>query len=191
MESKQSFINDRAHFNDMVELRRLNSHLKARNEELEAFAHTVAHQLKNSSSLVTMFGCVLKECVPLPEAMQLYLDGIIQSSRKMNNIINELQLLAGLRKGSIKLNPLNMGEIVAEARQRLIHNIEGRQAQIIVPDEWPAAWGYGPWVEEIWVNYIGNAIKYGGEPPRVELGATIQSAEFVGFWVCSPWSLPR
>jgi hypothetical protein len=26
-------------------------------------------------------------------------------------------------------------------------------------------------VEEIWANYISNAIKYGGDPPRLELGA--------------------
>jgi len=177
LESEPSFIRD------MVELRRLNDLLQTRNEELEAFAHTVAHQLKNSSSLVTLFAHILKENVQLPEAIQLYLDGIIESSHKMNNVINELQLLAGLRKGSIKLKPLNMSEIVAEARQRLTPDIEDRQAQIIEPDEWPVAWGYGPWVEEIWVNYIGNAIKYGGEPPLVELGATIQSDEFVRFWV--------
>jgi len=33
------------------------------------------------------------------------------------------------------------------------------------------ALGYMPWVEEIWVNYLSNAIKYGGRPPRLELGA--------------------
>ena len=31
--------------------------------------------------------------------------------------------------------------------------------------------GYGPWVEEVWVNYVENALKYGGRPPHVELGA--------------------
>jgi len=36
---------------------------------------------------------------------------------------------------------------------------------------WPAALGYGPWIEEVWVNYLSNAIKYGGQPPRMELGA--------------------
>ena len=24
--------------------------------------------------------------------------------------------------------------------------------------------GYAPWVEEIWYNYISNALKYGGQP---------------------------
>lgn len=182
-EWEQPLIMAQVYFNEMVELRRLNSQLQAHNEELEAFAHTVAHQLKNSSSLVIMFGYILKQSVKLPETTQEYLEGIIQSGHIMNNVINELQLLAGIRAGAVELRPLNMGEIVALARQRLTHTIEERQAQIIVPAEWPVAWGYGPWIEEVWVNYIDNAIKYGGEPPRIELGATLQANERVRFWV--------
>jgi two-component system sensor histidine kinase/response regulator len=54
---------------------------------------------------------------------------------------------------------------------------------MVVPDTWPAALGYGLWVEQVWVNYISNAIKYGGRPPRVELGAEAQPDGMVRFWV--------
>jgi two-component system sensor histidine kinase/response regulator len=33
------------------------------------------------------------------------------------------------------------------------------------------ALGYGPWIEEVWANYLSNAMKYGGRPPRLELSA--------------------
>jgi signal transduction histidine kinase len=182
-EREQPLIMAQAYFNELVELRRLNSQLQADNKELEAFAYTVAHQLKNSSSLVILFGNALKESLKLPEATPPFLDAIIQSGCEMNNVINELQLLAGLREGTVELKPLNMGKIVASARQRLIHTIEERQVQFIAPDEWPVAWGYGPWIEEVWVNYIDNALKYGGEPPRIELGATLQADKAVRFWI--------
>jgi two-component system sensor histidine kinase/response regulator len=66
-----------------------------------------------------------------------------------------------------------MAVIVAEAQQRLAYVIKTSQAEIIAPpvSAWPAALGYGPWIEEVWVNYLSNAIKYGGQPPRIELGA--------------------
>ena len=67
--------------------------------------------------------------------------------------------------------PLDMGGIVAEALQRLNQMIEEHHAQIVLPPSWPSALGHAPWMEEVWVNYISNAIKYGGQPPRVELGA--------------------
>jgi two-component system sensor histidine kinase/response regulator len=78
-----------------------------------------------------------------------------------------------------------MASIVLEAQKRLAYLIEERQAEVIVPDAsaWPAALGHAPWVEEVWVNYLSNALEYGGTPPRVELGATAQADGMVRFWV--------
>jgi signal transduction histidine kinase len=73
--------------------------------------------------------------------------------------------------------------VVIDAQDRLADLIGEHQADIILPDAWPTALGRGPWVEEVWVNYISNAIKYGGSPPRVELGATRQAGGTVRFWV--------
>lgn len=172
-----------ARFGDMMELQRLNVELQARNEELDAFSYTVAHQIKNAASVVSTFGNILKEQVKLPEASQLYLDGIIESGHKIKNIVIELQLLAGMRKGEVEIGPLNMGQIVDEAQRYLRYIIEEHQAQIITPDDWPVALGYAPWVEQVWVNYIGNAIKHGGQPPRIELGAARQVDGMIRFWV--------
>jgi signal transduction histidine kinase len=115
--------------------------------------------------------------------MQESLDAIARNGKKMTNIINELLLLASVRQEEVELEPVKMANIVSEAQSRLTLLIEEYQAEIIVPDDWPVALGYGPWVEEVWANYLSNAIKYGGEPPRVELGATAQTDGMVRFWV--------
>ena len=83
----------------------------------------------------------------------------------------------------VEVVPLDMADIVAEALERLAPMIEEYRAEIILPDAWPAALGYGPWVVEVWANYVSNAVKYGGTPPRVELGATAQTDGTVRFWV--------
>lgn len=44
------------------------------------------------------------------------------------------------------------------------------------------ALGYTHWVEAVWVNYISNALKYGGSTPIIELGANEQNG-MVRFWV--------
>jgi signal transduction histidine kinase len=40
---------------------------------------------------------------------------------------------------------------------------------------WSIGPGFGarPWVEEVWANYITNAIYYGGRQPRLEIGADV------------------
>jgi two-component system sensor histidine kinase/response regulator len=117
------------------------------------------------------------------EELQECLHAISQNGRRMNSIIEGLLLLAGVRKMEGEMRPLDMADIVAEAQQRLAHIVEAHQAKIILPDTWPVALGCGPWVEEVWANYLSNAIKYGGRPPRVELGATVRSDGMVRFWV--------
>lgn len=178
---------------------RLVETLRQRNEELDAFAHTVAHDLKNPLARIVGFAETLKEIHPdlSDEELHHHLRTIAQSGRKMDSIINELLLLAVVRKlEEVDTGPLDMARIVAEATQRLDHEIEKRQAKIILPETWPVALGYGPWVEEVWVNYLSNALNYGGRsedgmPPRIELGfdelADLQTCEpanpHIRFWV--------
>ena len=56
-------------------------------------------------------------------------------------------------------------------------------AEIIQPASWPVVVGYAPWVEEVWVNYLSNGLKYGGRPPCLELGATPQADGQIRLWV--------
>ena len=153
--------------------------LQARNEELNAYAHTVAHDLKGPLGPIVGFAQVLAEdYATMPgQEVRRYLHAIARNGRKIGSIIDELLLMAGLRNVEmVEMRQLNnMPGIVNEALDRLSGMIEKHQAEIILPDAWPAALGYGPWVEEVWVNYLSNAIKYGGEPeqgipPRIEVG---------------------
>ena len=56
-------------------------------------------------------------------------------------------------------------------------------AESIFPDTWEIALGYMPWIEEVWVNYLSNAMKYGGRSPRIKLGSERLSDSRVRFWV--------
>jgi signal transduction histidine kinase/CheY-like chemotaxis protein len=175
-------------------LHRYTGELEMRNEELDAFAHTVAHDLKGPLGYMVGFAQTLEDYSGLSdEELQRYLCTIAQSGRKMGNIVDELLLLASVRKmEEMEMEALDMASVVAEAQSRLADIIEQHQAQIVLPPSWPGALGYGPWVEEVWVNYLSNAIKYGGKPPRVELGFLLPASDSpsetppatsVRFWV--------
>jgi signal transduction histidine kinase len=166
-------------------LRQQTAELQSRNEELDAFAHTVAHDLKGPLGPLIGYAEILeKDHDRLPgDEVRDYLHTISASTQKMNNIIEELLLLAEARQSQVEIGPLDMQCLIAESLKRLGPMIEEYQAEISCSSSWPTVLGYGPWVEEVWVNYISNAIKYGGQPPCVELGATTQSDSRVCFWV--------
>jgi PAS domain S-box-containing protein len=159
--------------------------LEARNAELDAFAHTVAHDLKNPLGLAIGYAKLLHKEYPTlsQEDVDTYLHTVVQNGYKMNTIIDELMLLSEVRKADVPATLLDMADIVAEAQQRLTHAIEEHQAEIVAPESWPRALGYGPWIEEVWANYLDNALKYGGRPPRIQLGAEVEPDNRVRFWV--------
>jgi signal transduction histidine kinase len=165
-------------------LQEQNRQLQEQNRELDAFAQTVAHDLKSPLANVLASLSLMQAYFPdLDEDMLQLLQVSVNASRKMNNIIDELLLLAGVRREAVQVTPLNMAEVVNQALSHLTQMIDEYQPELIVPDRWPLAQGYAPWLEEVWTNYISNGLKYGGQPARLELGATPQADGIVRFWV--------
>lgn len=163
-------------------LREANEALQARNGELDAFAHTVAHDLKNSIQAVVGYAETLRDDDLPPDLAREFADVVVQSGRKMNSIVHELLLLAGVRQADVAPVPLAMGPLVREAIARVTPALEQTKAVVHIPRSWPVSVGHGPWVEEVWVNYIGNAAKYGGPAPVVTLGAEVRG-DVVRYWV--------
>ncbi|MGD2041027.1 MAG: PAS domain-containing sensor histidine kinase [Anaerolineae bacterium] len=159
--------------------------LEARNEELDAYAHTVAHDLKNPLALLVGFTDYLREehATLTTDQVVDYLQRISRIGHKMSNIVEELLLLAGVRKMDVELQPIDMGSVVAGALERLSDLLQRHDAELLQPETWPKPLAYGPWVEEVWANYVSNAIKYGGRPPRVELGVDRLDNGMLRFWV--------
>jgi signal transduction histidine kinase len=158
---------------------------ESQNKELDAFAHTVAHDLKNPLALIIGYTDFLSEYVTEIDLDELraMIRGIKKTGYKAINIIDELLLLAGVRKKEVLPAPLDMAEIVGQARERLAYMIHEYEAEIILPVTWPMAMGYGPWIEEVWTNYLSNGLKYGGQPPRLHLGASVQADGMICFWI--------
>jgi PAS domain S-box-containing protein len=179
------FVTDISERKDIEEaLRQFNLELQVRNAELDAFAHSVAHDIRNPLHLMLGYADVLVEnYARLPAEMVVEsLRFILKSGRKLDSIIDSLLLLSELRLKDIVIEPLDMEGIVAEARLRVSHLIDD-QAEINVPAWWPRALGYEPWIEEVWANYLSNALKYGGRPARLDLGGEWQPDGMVRFWV--------
>jgi two-component system sensor histidine kinase/response regulator len=161
-----------------------NQMLMEQNQELEAFAHTVAHDLKNPLFTLLGFLELMKDDVDSAgeKAMQrLHMSA--SAAQKMNNIVEELLLLASIRKEEVYTEPIDMAEVVNRVLERLAFMLDKHQPELILPDSWPQAQGYAAWIEEVWVNYLSNGLKYGGKPPCLELGATALANGTISFWV--------
>lgn len=160
--------------------------LKIRNENLNAFSHTVSHNLKNSISAIIGWADLSErysDRVSFEEMLET-MSKIKELATNTNGIINALMLLAGIdRIEDVEIEPLPMFDIVEDALTSLELQISTCNALIILPEDFPQCIGYREWIEEVWINYISNAIKYGGNPPRIELGAEKLANNTVRYWV--------
>ncbi len=174
-----------ARVNTHLTIRQLQQEMGERITELDAFAHTVAHDLKNPlSRIITGLDLLqVRERGKLNPDSQNILNISLSGGFQMVQIIDELLLLASVRQEDIDTEPVSMQAIVTNARQRVAHMIEEKHAEVLMPDEWETAVGYAPWLEEVWANYMSNSLKYGGHPPRVQLGSERLENGMVRYWI--------
>jgi signal transduction histidine kinase len=165
------------------ELDEMNAKLQAQNEELIAYDRSVSHDLKNTIGFIAMTAEFLVESFDQLDDAQLrsLLRDIARRGYKANSIVESLLLLA--QPGPVPCEPLDMSEIVETAVDGLHAMIEKYGADLRIPDTFPEAQGQTALVERVWDNYISNAIKYGGDPPLVVLGAERLDDGWVRFWV--------
>jgi two-component system sensor histidine kinase/response regulator len=167
------------------DIREANKKLTENNAELVAFSHTVAHDLKTPLTGIIGYcqlGMLLADQKPKEELIE-YFQRSLTASEQAVGIVDSLLLLASAREENVQFTPLDMSEIVQEAWERQYALTQEHQVTLTIPDEWPVARGYSLWVEGIWSNYLSNAIKYGGRPPVIEVGANVQGDGLIRFWV--------
>ncbi len=171
-ETAQKEIANRRRIEDELRLR--NQQLAEQNSELDAYAHSVAHDLKNP--LTTILGTLRiarAKAHDLPEAqLQVMLAMADRNAAKMQEIIEALLLMGSVRKETeLNLHTIDMETVVAEVLQRLEIQAREAEATIQVPETFLPVAGVRTWVEQVLMNYVSNAIKYGGERPQINISS--------------------
>ncbi len=174
-----------ARFDEMRELRRLNEELISANQDLEAFSYTVAHDLKTPINLIIGFADLLTDARARlsGDKQKEYLDTMAVSARKMLKIVESLLLMAQVRGMEVPKEPVEMEYVILEVKNRLMLQISERQAVIDSPERWPLVLSHAPWLEEVWANYMSNALTYGGAPCRISLGFDDLGSGMLRLWI--------
>ncbi|HSH03688.1 MAG TPA: response regulator [Anaerolineae bacterium] len=162
-----------------------NQELARQNQELDAFAYTVAHNLKNGLTSISLFAELIQEesFEAGYEDIGSYVMRILESHQDMQTTIEGLLLLARIRKvADVPQERLDVKGLAEQAYQRVAHTQQIEVVSVIWEEDWPLAVGYEPWVVEVLSNYLSNAFKYGGRPLEVRVGGD-RDGEFGRYWV--------
>lgn len=154
-------------------------------QDLDAFSHTVAHDLKGMLGAIVSASSLIQLAIDdMSKEELLEISSIIgQTASKTTHITKELLTLASVRQQEIQPVSVNVEMITKEAFDRLKDMISEKDAKISVPRVWYPVRGNAAWLEEVLINYISNAIKYGGTPPEIEISMEIIGEEKVKYSV--------
>ncbi|QBG48770.1 PAS domain S-box protein [Verrucomicrobia bacterium S94] len=159
---------NRAMINLLQDLKQTNRGLKAAeeslrttNKELEAFSYSVSHDLRAPLRHIAGFVELLlkREKGRLDERSEHYLLTIDQSVKRMGQLIDDLLALSRMSRSDMHFCDVDMNEVVRNALKELAHMKKERSiVWNIVP--MPSVTADPRLLLQVWINLIGNALKF-------------------------------
>lgn len=149
----------------------LRDELRRSNEHLSAFAGQISHDLSSLLSTVSMSIDLLGEQIGAlpepPEDAKFWIDTAQRGSDRMGAMIRDILSFASLG-GALRLRPTPLGGVVKAVALDL--GITPEDPRLAIGDL-PVVDGDAGQLRAVVQNLVTNALKFGGDDPRVEITA--------------------
>ena len=160
--------------------------LRNANGELRAFSYSVAHDLRAPLRAINGFAQVLEEdCAGQldPDGRQA-LDRIRINSTKMAVLIDDLLALSAVTMRPLSKSKVAMSDLVRAAYEELLDTQPGRVIECDIAALPPAS-GDPSLLRQVWLNLIGNALKFtrGRDVARIEIGGNVAGPDFATYFI--------
>jgi light-regulated signal transduction histidine kinase (bacteriophytochrome) len=158
----------------------LANELERRNQELEAFAYSVSHDLKSPLRSIDAFSLALLEDEgdALSDTGRGYLQHVRTSARRMAQLIEDLMLLSRIGRTELARKPVCVSDIARTVAAELARGAPERCVELRIRDGVMAD-ADGGLVRVLLDNLLGNAWKFTTKrtAARIEFGVTEHGAE--------------
>ena len=163
-------------------LQRYTVELEATNRELESFSYSVSHDLRAPLRAVDGYARMLEEDYNdrLDAEGRRLLGVVREASTRMGRLIDDLLAFSRLGRQELTTRRVDMAALVAE----VIAEAKGDAKAALEVGALPFAQADRAMMKQVWLNLVGNALKYSGkrDAPVVQIGAKAAGGELV-YWV--------
>lgn len=152
------------------ELGKRTAQLEASNKELEAFAYSISHDLRAPLRHMSGFTELLQKSAKsvLNEKSQRYLLIILESAKRMGNLIDDLLAFSRISRAETHNGVVSLEQLAQEALTEVRQDTEGRNIVWSV-GTLPAWYGDRSMLRLALVNLISNAVKFTRTRPTAEI----------------------
>jgi signal transduction histidine kinase len=144
-----------------VELEGANLELRAANRELEAFSHSVSHDLRAPLRTIAGLVQVLLEDFGsrMPSGAQAHVTTISGQALRMGHLIEDLLRLSHLGRQPLSKEPVDVSSLVRDVVGEL-RALEGERKVEILIGELPPAAADPSLLRQVFINLVANALKF-------------------------------
>ncbi len=148
--------------------------LAERAQQLESFSYSVSHDLRAPLRAIAGFAQILSKTQRhvLDDRGRHLLDNIVEASRHMGQLIDDLLELSRLGRSAIALRPVDLSDVLRLVRLHLSLREQELRARIEIAKDLPVVLGDPTLLSQIFTNLFDNAMTFceRGTSPSIQLG---------------------
>jgi len=148
--------------------------LEEQNRELQQFAHVAAHDMKEPLRKIQYYHSMLLGESLSPDKQTLLLQRSAGAAARMQGLIEDLLAFTRVSQPVESFEQIDLGTIVAEAWEFYGETVERIQAELDM-DELPVITGIPFQLRQLFLNLLGNSIKYrsADRPLRIRITSSV------------------
>lgn len=163
-------------------LRQKNDDLLAANSDLEAFCHSVSHDLRMPLRHIHSYISILEASASskLNSEERRHVTTVQKAALRMTRLIDDLLAFSRIGRAAMHRQAIRMTDLIDETFQDLAPDLTNRRIdwqRHAIPD----TVGDPQLLKQVWVNLLANAVKYTRprDPARIEIGAEEADDEII------------
>lgn len=160
--------------------------LQAANNELEAFAYSVSHDLRAPLRHVVGYAELLQKhaTAALDDKANRYLRTIVESAKRMGILIDDLLGFSRIGRAETNKAAISLEQLVNQVIAELAQDTTGRDVAWKI-GALPLCYGDRAMLKVVFVNLLSNAVKFTRQRPRaeIEIGASQQDNNQIKIFV--------
>jgi hypothetical protein len=146
--------------------------LKHSNEMKDLFADIMRHDLINPAVIINSYAEILLEMETDAKKFQ-YLKSLYSSNQKLMELIEDAASFTKLDSiDSIYLERMDLSFIITNVVESMRLQISEKNALVSFSPSGPFIANINPLVEQVFVNFLSNALKYGPQNGRIDIEIT-------------------
>ena len=157
--------------------------LTATNEQLQAFVHCIAHDLRAPLRSMQGFSKLLVDefvGVDMGARGRDFAKRLSSAALIMDAMLTDLITFSEISQQRIELSPVKLKTVVQSVLSRVENEVQEKNARVEDSGEWPTVLAHEPTLSLVLFNLVSNALKFvtADSPPLVRLRAEEGGTDF-------------